>query len=507
MKGQIQSMSDNNQYYVGIDFGTSQLKASTLTNGKVRYVNVSKDAVRPWERNVITRKKKKDGSFGYMVGKSAIEEHALHPDTKLIYNVKSMLEHETYDVTFEDGFTTTAKALSAEVFRFLNDRITTQRANIQPIGTVVTVPVCYSEVQKNRIRESAELGGIKVSEVISEPVASVFAFNEYLEFLADREPRLVFVLDFGGGTIDGALIELKYNSNSSTSEVTVLASNGINYGGSDITKSIWETLIKPKVSQEDLQSLTSISREWIAILEQVETIKINLFADDEEEELFTHTCPNGHDISVTISQTDMEKIFEEANLRKRLLTMLDKMFYDDADVDVEDVTHVHFIGGGSAIPYFRTILEDYFKDSSNFNGLEEFDEDDAYMYVSAGASKYAKVVNDRDVVFRNRCAFSVVGSNGVQYIRRNSLYGLKTIKRPVVVEPTVDGIMCMKFFQEIDGFDAKVYMGYFPFSNQVWSDSATFFDMEITYDGTIVGEFYDKNNVSLGTCSMIMEGD
>lgn len=499
-------MSDKNAYYVGIDFGTSNLKACTLVNRMTKYVNISKGAVKSWETNVISRKKKKDGTYGYLIGSSAIRD-SLTNKTKLIYNVKSMLEHETYDVTFEDGFTTTAKVLSSEVFKFLHDRIVTQRANSEPSGTVLTVPACYSEVQKNRIRQSAEMGGIKVSGIISEPVASVFAYEEYEDFLEDQEDRIVFVLDFGGGTIDGALVQLHYNFKNNTKEVTVLASNGINYGGSDITQAMWEKITKPTVSAENMESLNSKSAYMQELLDRIEALKINMFTDNESTGS-QYTCPNGKDIILDISPSDVEKLFEEDKLKEKLIAMLDRIIYDDADIDVEDITNVHFIGGGSAITYFRDILEEYFEDNDNIDELEDFDEEDAYMYVSKGASKYAEVLSNpktSNIVFRDRCAFSIVGSDGVQYIQRNSLYGLKTIKRPVQVEPNNDGFMCMKFFQEIDGFDAKVYVGYFPFSKQPWSETATFFDMELCYDGTIKGEFYDQNNKSLGTCNMIME--
>ena len=77
----------------------------------------------------------------------------------------------------------------------------------QPITDIVlTVPAYFDEHQKKATIKAAELAGLNVLELISEPSAAVYAY-EYNKRDASNLNLLVF--DLGGGTLDVVILKVK----------------------------------------------------------------------------------------------------------------------------------------------------------------------------------------------------------------------------------------------------------------------------------------------------------
>ncbi len=491
-------MGAKDQYSIGIDFGTSNLKVGIYTGGKAKIQKLSKDiSGDQFEPNIITREKRKDGTYFFEIGKAAQKElkNIDADEMTFVYNVKKHLCEENWEVTFHDGYQSTAIDLSSEVFQWILDKIQTMKGKKLPEKVVITVPVTYSEMQAARIRKAAEQANISVDGVISEPIASFFSFEECSDFLEDDEEKNVFIFDFGGGTIDAALIHLEYVQG--IHKISVLSSSGIAFGGSDITNLIIEQIIYPALDDETIQKLESVKSQFYL---DVDNAKIRMFADEEEEKDGYYTL-NGEQIDYFFSEEQISACLEKLPIKNQIIQMLDQMM-EDADLDPEDdEISVHFIGGGSSIPYFRTILEEYFQTE-----LDDYDEDEAMGYVAVGAAAYIGIMEEENnILFENRSAFQIVGEldTGGIYLNRNALYENKTNKKPLM---TVLGSekKYMKFYQKFSPKSEKIYLGYLDLNDPKY-EQAVLFDLKICYNGKIEAELYGQSNESLGKEWLITE--
>jgi molecular chaperone HscA len=70
-------------------------------------------------------------------------------------------------------------------------------------GAVVTVPAYFDEAQRQATKDAAQLAGLNVLRLISEPTAAAIAYG-----LENGAEGLYAVYDLGGGTFDISLLAL-----------------------------------------------------------------------------------------------------------------------------------------------------------------------------------------------------------------------------------------------------------------------------------------------------------
>ena len=222
----------------------------------------------------------------------------------------------------------------------------------------------------------------------------------------------------------------------------------------------------------------------------------------DEEETAEGCCVfEGQSIDYEFTDIQVCSILDSKEIKTQITDMIDDMLEEaDLDADEDDIS-VHFIGGGSCITYFRSLLESYFATE-----LDEFDDDESSGYVAVGAAFYAGILADnRDIVFENRSAYQIVGEldNGTVYLNRNALYGNKTIKKPLFLSH--DGSRTyMRFYQRFDNESRKIYLGYLDLSDSKY-ENAVLFDLMILPDGRIEAEIYGQENESVGKEIIISE--
>jgi molecular chaperone HscA len=91
-------------------------------------------------------------------------------------------------------------------------------------GVVITVPAYFDDGQRQATRDAAELAGLKVLRLISEPTAAALAYG-----LDSGDEGLVVVYDLGGGTFDVSVLRMRMGV------FEVLATGGnTSLGGDDV---------------------------------------------------------------------------------------------------------------------------------------------------------------------------------------------------------------------------------------------------------------------------------
>lgn len=111
----------------------------------------------------------------------------------------------------------------------------------EQIHAVVTYPCAFSPNQCELIKRAAKNGGFAQVRLYKEPVAAAVAYG-----MDKQESCNILVYDFGGGTLDLALVR-KENSTKeegTKSFIELSSSGNPNFGGTDITAAFQELLYK-----------------------------------------------------------------------------------------------------------------------------------------------------------------------------------------------------------------------------------------------------------------------
>ena len=124
---------------------------------------------------------------------------------------------------------------SAEILKTLFGYLPEEIRNSPDIGTMITVPAAFNQMQKNATMKAAKMADIGKVELVQEPVAAVMSYMQ-----ARGTDGIFLIYDLGGGTLDIAIAE------SIKKRVTILAHGGIQMcGGRDFDRSLIDNLVRP----------------------------------------------------------------------------------------------------------------------------------------------------------------------------------------------------------------------------------------------------------------------
>jgi len=96
---------------------------------------------------------------------------------------------------------------------------------------VITHPQYFSDTRRKATRQAAELAGLEVVDMLTEPDAAALAFN------AVATPGTYMVFDMGGGTLDVTVCRIE------PTRVVVLSSDGTKQAGRDFDRVIFDRMV------------------------------------------------------------------------------------------------------------------------------------------------------------------------------------------------------------------------------------------------------------------------
>ena len=133
-------------------------------------------------------------------------------------------------------------------------------------GVVMGVPVQYGDIQKNILKKALVLAGFykdsndadKYTEFVSEPVAVAVHYGLKLE-----KNTNVLVFDFGGGTLDIAVMNLqKQIGNDHLHPHNVIAKDRITLGGEDFNEALFTECICKEYSVYEIKRQLRIPKNY-----------------------------------------------------------------------------------------------------------------------------------------------------------------------------------------------------------------------------------------------------
>ena len=253
--------------------------------------------------------------------------------------------------------------ISAEILRVLSERAEETLGGSLD-GVVITVPAYFDDGQRQATKDAAELAGLNVMRLVSEPTAAALAYG-----LDSGAEGVVVVYDLGGGTFDVSVLRMRMGV------FEVLATGGnTSLGGDDVDIAIASELIGRSQLNEDI---TQEMRR--ALIMKARAVKEAL---SDESSVAVDLTPEGIDWSGAF---DRQALTEVAGSLVEETVRITRKTIRDAQVDLDDIANVVLVGGSTRMPMVRDAIEDYF-------GREPLTDLDPDRVVALGAGLQADLL-------------------------------------------------------------------------------------------------------------------
>ncbi len=222
-------------------------------------------------------------------------------------------------------------------------------------AAVITVPAKFTVNQKDATLEAARLAGIGQVELLQEPIAASIAYG----LKAEDKNGIWMVFDFGGGTLDVALVHV------SDGIMQVFDTEGDNYlGGKNIDEAIVSKIILPQITQRYVLNLSDNEQHKLfteALKVEAEKVKHKLSYSDSDT-IYLEAGDWGEDedgeeieLEITITRQELEDaikpILQKAVDVCKTLMLRNSLPYGK-------LSHLILIGGPTFIPLLRNMLRE-----------------------------------------------------------------------------------------------------------------------------------------------------
>jgi len=227
--------------------------------------------------------------------------------------------------------------VSAEILATLRHRAEDTFAD-DVFGVVVTVPAYFDDAQRQATKDAAQLAGLNVLRLISEPTAAAIAYG-----LENGSEGLYAVYDLGGGTFDISLLRLTQGV------FEVVATGGDSaLGGDDFDAALAAWALEAT----GLEAQTAQDKR--AVLVAARAAKEKLSAADHA----TLACPlAAGELSIRVTREEFVALSQP--LLARTLVGVRKVLRD-AKTDKSEVKGVVMVGGSTRMPMVQAAVGEFF---------------------------------------------------------------------------------------------------------------------------------------------------
>jgi molecular chaperone DnaK len=244
--------------------------------------------------------------------------------------------------------------LSSEVLKSLKEDVRRQLGE-EVTSVVITVPAAFELPQCQATNKAAELAGFINHPLLQEPIAAAMAYG----FQSESNNKFWMVYDFGGGTFDASIIQIK------DGQIEVVNHGGDNgLGGKNLDWEIVNSLLAPAAAkQNNLKNFTRGNKQFHGafahLKAKAEEAKIVLSRMDSIEiyidTLYKNEKGEAVEFTYELLRSDFEKlakpyIIKSINICKKVLM--------DKRLGTSNIEKMIMVGGTSLIPYLREMLLD-----------------------------------------------------------------------------------------------------------------------------------------------------
>jgi molecular chaperone DnaK len=323
----------------GIDFGTTNSATIGIDLEHVGYYG--DDTGQPFPSIVAI-----DKMTGEVVGVGRDvwqQRRQLHTNCEIISSVKTYLGT---DKRWNIGSRTWGpQEIATEIFRGLKEQVRKKRGEID--SAVVSIPIGFSPIKRRELRKAALKAGITINSFVSEPSAAV-----YKHYSDVYKWQKIAVFDWGGGTLDIAVVELNGGN------VVELSTLGRRLGGDDIDYKIAEwahnKILQATKGDIPFNEMASKFRDDMIVL--AEELKRDLSSKDESS-IVLYEYGDLQPPEIFMNGDQFESLVEPEI--DRAITTL-KEAIKKAKLSIDELGCILMVGGSSKLRFLVERIEDEF---------------------------------------------------------------------------------------------------------------------------------------------------
>lgn len=407
--------------FLGIDFGTTNSVVSIFDfkNGDVQTIPIDGSNIFPtaiqFETDIEDENK-----LSKIFGVQAKEAAMIYPQSTIL-SIKRFLgtdENITINVD-EKEFSFSPEQIAGEIMGYLKsmaDEYAREKLNISGefSGCVITVPANSTDKQKKMTKQAAVLAGFDEDSIYLrlEPAAAAISYA-----VNERKDKKVLVYDFGGGTFDACILEIKLDENEEPN-ISILSTYGDNnLGGNDVDKilidMIYEEFKKLTDNQIDLFDenvddgvskrqkkvalvrLAQMANQAKERLSQAKSTKIVLAPFIQEPKIVNINMEITKDDFLNHKRinklNDSDAIFQKFE-GKSVIDMINETILcvnkslEKAKISTEEIDEIFLVGGSSSMPIVSEKIKEKFNKEPFKSKISPA------LSISQGAAHYCNMI-------------------------------------------------------------------------------------------------------------------
>jgi len=194
----MKTHTNNNELYLGIDLGTTTTQMAVLDGSGIVKVLPNMDG------DLITLSIVSVAGNAPVFGRLAKPDKFLYPEmTRELFKRDMHIEPPPVLVTSPDGTQFTPMVLSAELVHFLKESAE-KLLGCKLRKAVIGVPAYFKEPARLATKQAGLIAGFEQVHIVDEPTLAATFYG-----LSKGKAAKIAVFDFGGGTFDISILEIK----------------------------------------------------------------------------------------------------------------------------------------------------------------------------------------------------------------------------------------------------------------------------------------------------------
>lgn len=411
---------------IGIDLGTTNSLIGVFEDGKP-------NLIRNAHGSFLTPSAVSIGADEQILVGAAAREMALSKPENAVMSFKRWMGTDKVIQLGRKSFR--AEELSSLVLRSL---VADFQAHYNETVTeaVISCPAYFNDVQRKATIHAAQLAGLKVERLITEPTAAVLAYG-----LETHDEGQFLVFDLGGGTFDVSIMH-KYDG-----VFEIRASAGDNFlGGDDFTNALGQLLCRK--SNIDLHALSGV--ELARLVRGADVVKLELSSHASTD--YRIELKSGR-LEGTVTRDEFE--LECADLFRRLRQPLERALRDST-IAPSDLDAIVLVGGATRMPAIRQMIVRLFGKLPFVNINPDEVVAHGAVIQSALKARHAAV---EDVLLTDVCPFTL----GIGIVRRRPDGRHEEVVSPIIQRNATVPISRVESYVTIEDnqsrIDLRVFQG------------------------------------------------